>query len=61
MKKISESIGNFDLKSYWGPLSSIQSSNWIINSAKKTIESHFPDLLIVYLPHLDYTSQKIWS
>ena len=57
-EKISESIGTFDLKSYWGPLSSIQSSNWIINSAKKTIESHHPDLLIVYLPHLDYASQK---
>ena len=57
-EKISESIGNFDLKSYWGPFSSIQSSNWIINSAKKTIETHKPDLLIVYLPHLDYTSQK---
>ena len=57
-EKISESIGNFDLKSYWGPFSSIQSSNWIINSAKKTIETHKPDLLIIYLPHLDYTSQK---
>ena len=57
-EKISESLGNFDLKSYWGPFSSIKSSNWIINSAKKTIETHKPDLLITYLPHLDYTSQK---
>ena len=57
-EKISESLGNFDLKSYWGPFSSIKSSNWIINSAKKTIETHKPDLLIVYLPHLDYASQK---
>ena len=57
-EKISESLGNFDLKSYWGPFSSIKSSTWIINSAKKTIETHKPDLLIVYLPHLDYTSQK---
>ena len=57
-EKISESLGNFDLKSYWGPFSSIKSSNWIINSAKKTIETHKPDLLITYLPHLDYASQK---
>ena len=57
-EKISESIGPFDLKTYWGPFSSIESSNWIINSAKKTIEDHNPDLLIVYLPHLDYASQK---
>jgi predicted AlkP superfamily pyrophosphatase or phosphodiesterase len=57
-EKITESLGTFDLKSYWGPFSSIKSSNWIINSAKKTLETHKPDLLIVYLPHLDYTSQK---
>ncbi len=57
-EKIAHSIGNFDLQSYWGPFSSLQSSEWIINSAKKTIENHSPDLLVVYLPHLDYTSQK---
>ena len=57
-EKITESIGNFDLKSYWGPFSSLKSSNWIINSAKITIQKHSPDLLVTYLPHLDYTSQK---
>ena len=57
-EKITESIGNFDLRSYWGPLSSIKSSQWIVDSAKKTIQYHSPDLLVVYLPHLDYTSQK---
>ena len=57
-EKITESIGNFDLKSYWGPFSSLKSSNWIINSAKITIRNHLPDLLVTYLPHLDYTSQK---
>ena len=57
-EKITESLGNFDLKSYWGPFSSLKSSNWIINSAKITIQKHSPDLLVTYLPHLDYTSQK---
>ena len=57
-EKITESLGNFDLKSYWGPFSSLKSSDWIINSAKITIQNHLPDLLVVYLPHLDYTSQK---
>jgi|SaaInlStandDraft_7_1057024.scaffolds.fasta_scaffold07789_4 predicted AlkP superfamily pyrophosphatase or phosphodiesterase len=57
-EKITESIGNFDLKSYWGPFSSLKSSNWIINSAKIAIQNHLPDLLVTYLPHLDYTSQK---
>ena len=57
-EKISESLGNFDLKSYWGPFVSLKSSDWIINSAKITIQSHFPDLLMIYLPHLDYAAQK---
>jgi len=57
-EKITKSLGSFDLKSYWGPFSSINSSNWIINSAKKTIQEHCPDLLVTYLPHLDYASQK---
>ena len=57
-EKITESLGTFDLKSYWGPFSSLKSSDWIINSAKITIQSHLPDLLVTYLPHLDYTSQK---
>jgi len=57
-EKITESIGNFDLKSYWGPFASIDSSTWIINSAKLTITNTQPHLLMVYLPHLDYASQK---
>ena len=57
-EKITESLGTFDLKSYWGPFSSLKSSDWIINSAKITIQKHSPDLLVTYLPHLDYTSQK---
>jgi len=50
--------GEFDLKSYWGPLSSIKSSEWITKAACYTIEKQKPDLIFVYLPHLDYTSQK---
>lgn len=57
-EKIAESIGKFDLKSYWGPFSSLQSSDWIIKSAKATIQDHSPDLVLIYLPHLDYASQK---
>jgi len=57
-EKITKSLGDFDLKSYWGPFASLKSSNWIINSAKITIQNHVPDLLVVYLPHLDYASQK---
>lgn len=57
-EKIVQQNGEFDLSSYWGPFSSIRSSEWIINSVIYTIKNHNPNLLIVYLPHLDYAAQK---
>ena len=57
-EEISKQLGDFDLKSYWGPFTSLKSSEWIINSAKITIQNKSPNLLVVYLPHLDYASQK---
>ena len=55
---IIKEIGEFDLKWYWGPFASIESSKWIINAAKITIKNHSPDLLFTYIPHLDYAGQK---
>jgi len=57
-EEIAQKLGDFDLTSYWGPLSSIKSSKWILDAAKYTVERHSPDLLLVYLPHLDYAGQK---
>jgi len=57
-EKVSEELGEFNLKSYWGPFVSIESSQWIIESAKKTIQKQSPELVLVYLPHLDYAAQK---
>jgi len=56
--KLSEKLGSFDLTWYWGPFVSLKSSQWIINAAKYTIQSEKPDILFVYLPHLDYAAQK---
>jgi predicted AlkP superfamily pyrophosphatase or phosphodiesterase len=55
---ISEDIGDFNLMHYWGPMASIESSRWIAKAAVETIARIKPDLLFVYLPHLDYCSQK---
>ena len=57
-EELVKSIGEFDLKSYWGPFASLDSSKWIMDAAKQTIERHQPDLMFVYLPHLDYSGQK---
>ena len=51
-------LGEFDLKWYWGPFVSIESSKWIINATKITIKNYNPDLVLTYIPHLDYAGQK---
>ena len=57
-EEIVKELGEFDLKWYWGPFVSIESSKWIINATKITIKNHNPDLVLTYIPHLDYAGQK---
>lgn len=51
-------LGEFDLRHYWGPMASVKSSEWITGAAMEVFKNQLPDLLMVYLPHLDYSSQK---
>jgi len=56
--QLQAALGTFPLFYFWGPKTSIKSSQWIADAAKWTQKSHNPDLLLVYLPHLDYVLQK---
>ena len=46
----------FKLRSYWGPLASAASSRWIADATGElmAMPDAAPDLLLTYLPHLDY-------
>ena len=57
-EEIVEATEPFDLKHYWGPLASFKSSEWIANAAVYTLKKHKPNLMFVYLPHLDYSCQR---
>jgi predicted AlkP superfamily pyrophosphatase or phosphodiesterase len=57
-EKLKEKIGEFDLASYWGPLASAKSSEWIANAAEYTLENERPNMLFVYIPHVDYSAQR---
>ena len=46
--------GHFPLHNYWGPAAGEPSSRWIFTAARKVIERFDPDLLWVYVSHLDY-------
>jgi predicted AlkP superfamily pyrophosphatase or phosphodiesterase len=56
--ELQQELGPFPLFDFWGPKAGIKSTAWIVSSALATIRRHDPDLLLVYLPHLDYDHQR---
>ena len=59
--ELTAALGTFPLFSYWGPTAGIASSAWIARAARRVMETHHPDLTLVYLPHLDYDLQRYGS
>jgi hypothetical protein len=53
-----EELGHFPLQNFWGPLASITSSAWIIQSAVIAARMYRPRFFYLYIPHLDYAAQK---
>jgi predicted AlkP superfamily pyrophosphatase or phosphodiesterase len=51
-------LGEFPLFQYWGPTANIKSTAWIADAAKIVLKNEQLDLLLVYLPHLDYDHQR---
>lgn len=51
-------LGTFPLFNFWGPNTSIKSTQWIANASKLVHDWHEPTLQLIYLPHLDYVLQK---
>ena len=52
-------LGHFPLQHFWGPLSGIESSAWIVASAVWAAKKYRPNFFWIYLPHLDYAGQKL--
>lgn len=57
--ELQQKLGTFPLFQFWGPGSSIKSSEWIAAAAMEVYKRHSPTLTLVYLPHLDYALQKL--
>ncbi len=50
----------FNLFNYWGPFTSLKSSNWICDATISLLKNGTaPDLLFTYIPHLDYDLQRL--
>src|SRR5215813_1535055 len=52
-------LGTFPLFDFWGPRTSIRSSQWIADAAKMVERKYSPTLTLIYLPHLDYNLQRV--
>lgn len=57
-EKLAEQFGPFSLRNYWGPLANEKSSQWISQVALFTLHQTPPDMLLTYIPHLDYVCQR---
>ena len=56
--RLTGALGEFPLFTYWGPTADLTSSRWIASAAQKLLREESLDLLMVYLPHLDYDHQR---
>jgi len=57
-RALQEELGAFPLFDFWGPKAGIASTRWIVSSALSVARQHDPELMLVYLPHLDYDHQR---
>ena len=56
--ELTRELGTFPLFQYWGAGASIKSSQWIAAATKRLVAPHAHDLVMAYLPHLDYDLQR---
>lgn len=56
--ELRDTFGHFPLKHFWGPLAGIESTEWIVSSAIWSAIQDRQRFWYIYLPHLDYATQK---
>lgn len=56
--ELQAALGQFPLFEFWGPRTTIRSTEWIAAAAKHVEHAFNPTLTLVYLPHLDYNLQR---
>jgi Type I phosphodiesterase / nucleotide pyrophosphatase len=51
-------LGNFPFPAFWGPMAGLACTQWIARCAAEVLQCDRPELTLVYLPHLDYDTQR---
>jgi predicted AlkP superfamily pyrophosphatase or phosphodiesterase len=57
--ELTKLLGQFPLFSFWGPATTIASSEWIARASIHVRRTRKPTLTLIYLPHLDYGLQRV--
>src|SRR5262245_8268263 len=59
--KLKHKLGAFPFPTFWGPMAGLPCSEWIGRCAAEilTAPGETPDLTLVYIPHLDYDTQRL--
>jgi predicted AlkP superfamily pyrophosphatase or phosphodiesterase len=56
---LTSKLGKFPFPTFWGPMAGLPSTAWIARCAAEVLRAEHPDLTLVYLPHLDYDTQRL--
>jgi predicted AlkP superfamily pyrophosphatase or phosphodiesterase len=57
--RLEQKLGPFPFATFWGPKAGLPCTQWIARAAAEVVETERPDLTLVYLPHLDYDTQRL--
>ena len=57
--ELTQRLGTFPLFQFWGPATTIASSEWIARASIHVRQTRKPTLTLIYLPHLDYGLQRV--
>src|SRR5262249_29993486 len=57
-ERLERALGPFPFHTFWGPNAGRPCTEWIARCAALIVKNERPDLTLVYLPHLDYDTQR---
>jgi predicted AlkP superfamily pyrophosphatase or phosphodiesterase len=57
-QELERKLGPFPFPTFWGPNAGRACTTWIARCAAEILETEQPELMLVYLPHLDYDPQR---
>jgi predicted AlkP superfamily pyrophosphatase or phosphodiesterase len=58
-EELKRKLGPFPFQTFWGPMAGLPCTEWIGRCAAEVLREHRPELTLVYLPHLDYDTQRL--